>query len=219
MTSTPPARAAKSDLPDYNTTIPAASEAYRPDNYDDIYVDRYLYPWLSDSDADAAAETGAAVAAGTETGYDYPDGYNTTQTTGPSAGGGLGGNEALWDVAYTISVTVTNTGSGSNSSRSFAGKAVAQAYVQHPSESTYDTPIVQLRDFEKTDTLAVGESQTVELTFTRKDVSVWDTVLQNWVVPVVDGDYKFWIGSASDALYLVCSADTLTCEEDQTPPV
>lgn len=237
----PPSRTIKADLPEYNTTIPAASEAYRPDNYDDIYVDRYLYPWLSDDDADDAAATGAAVAAGTNSGYDYPEGYSTTQTAGPPAGGGLGGNPALWDVAYTISVTVTNTGSESSTSgstkqnattaasdtsskqkratRSFSGKAVAQAYVQYPSDSSYDTPIVQLRDFEKTDTLAVGESQTVELTFTRKDVSVWDVVEQNWVVPSVDGDYKFWIGSASDALYLACSADTLTCEGDQTPPV
>lgn len=220
LTTLPATRTAKSGMPTYNTTIPAASEAYKPSYYDEIYVDRYLYPWLSDSDANKAAATGAAVAAGTKDGYAYPDGYSTTQTAGPPGGGGLGGNPALWDVAYTISVVVTNTGSGSSSTtaRSFAGKAVAQAYVQYP-DSDYDTPIVQLRDFEKTDTLAVGESQTVTLTFTRKDVSVWDVVQQNWVVPVVDGQYKFWIGSASDALYLACSADTLVCEEGLTAPV
>lgn len=244
LTTLPATRTAKTGMPDYNTTIPAASEAYKPADYDEIYVDRYLYPWLSDSDAASAAATGAAVQAGTNDGYPYPEGYSTVQTAGPPAGGGLGGNPALWDVAYTISVVVTNTGSGSatasstlaNSSspaasssgssaarkratRSFSGKAVAQAYVQFPGDSGYDTPVVQLRDFEKTDALAVGESQTLTLTFTRKDVSVWDVVEQNWVVPVVDGGYKFWIGSASDALYLACSADTLTCEGGQTPPV
>lgn len=220
LTTRPPTRATKSDLPTYNTTIPAASEAYRPANYDDIYVDRYLYPWLSDDDADAAAATGAAVAAGTSSGYDYPEGYSTAQTAGPPAGGGQGGNPALWDVAYTIRVTVTNTGSGSSDeTRNFAGKAVAQAYVQYPSSSFFDTPVVQLRDFSKTGTLAVGEAQTVELTFTRKDVSVWDVTSQDWVVPVVDGAYTFWVGAASDALYLACRADTLTCEGDQAPPV
>lgn len=218
MTSLPPTRAAKASTLTYNSTIPAASEAYRPANYDDFNVDRYLYPWLSNDDADNAAATGAAVAAGTKSGYTYPPGYSTTQKAGPPAGGGLGGNPALWDVAYTISVKVTNTGSGSTS-RQFAGKAVAQAYVQYPDDSTYDTPIVQLRDFEKTDSLAVGESQTVTLSFTRKDISVWDVEEQNWVVPVVDGGYKIWIGSASDALTLACSADTLTCEEGLTPPV
>ncbi|KAF3770909.1 family 3 glycoside hydrolase [Cryphonectria parasitica EP155] len=229
LTTLPASRTAKSGLPSYNTTIPPASEAYKPADYDEIYVDRYLYPWLSDDDAAAAAATGEAVAAGTNSGYDYPEGYSTTQTAGPAAGGGLGGNPALFETAYTISVVVTNVGSGStvesplsNSTKrattGYSGKAVAQAYVQYP-DSDYDTPIIQLRDFEKTDTLAVGESQTVELTFTRKDVSVWDVVEQNWVVPVVDGAYKFWIGEASDALYLACGADTLTCEEDQTPPV
>lgn len=217
MTSLPPTRAAKVSTVTYNSTIPAASEAYRPSDYDSFNVDRYLYPWLSNTDADNAAATGAAVAAGTNTGYPYPPGYSTTQTAGPPAGGGLGGNPALWDVAYTVSVTVTNSGSGS-AQRQFAGKAVAQAYVQYP-DSTYDTPIIQLRDFEKTDTLEVGESQTLTLSFTRKDISVWDVVEQNWVVPVVDGAYKIWIGSASDALTLACSTDTLTCEQDLTPPV
>lgn len=161
------------------------------------------------------------MAAGTKDGYDYPDGYSSNQTAGPAAGGGLGGNPALFDTAYTISVVVTNVGSGSGNStgREFSGKAVAQAYVQYPDSSTYETPIIQLRDFEKTDTLAVGESQTLELTFTRKDVSVWDVVKQNWVVPVVDGAYKFWIGEASDALYLACNAKTLACEEGLSSPV
>lgn len=218
LTKLPATRTAKSGMPDYNTTIPAASEAYKPADYDAFYIDRYIYPWLSDDDAQAAASTGAAVAAGTNAGYDYPDGYNTTQTAGPAAGGGLGGNPALWDTAYTISVVVTNTGSGSTS-RAFSGKGVAQAYVQFPDDSGYDTPVIQLRDFEKTGTLAVGESQTLTLSFTRKDVSVWDVVEQNWVVPVVDGAYKFWIGSASDALFLACSADTLVCEEGLTAPV
>lgn len=219
LTKLPATRTAKSGMPDYNTTIPDASQAYKPADYNAFYIDRYIYPWLSDSDAQAAATTGAAVAAGTHDGYDYPDGYSTNQTAGPASGGGLGGNPALWDTAYTISVVVTNTGSGAGSSRSFAGKAVAQAYVQFPDDSDYETPVIQLRDFEKTDTLAVGESQTVTLTFTRKDVSVWDVVQQNWVVPVVDGAYKFWIGSASDALFLACSADTLVCEEGLTAPV
>lgn len=214
LTTLPPTRTAKSGSPDYNTTRPATSEAYKPADYDAFYVDRYIYPWLSDDDAAAAAATGAAVEAGTKDGYPYPKGYTTTQTAGPAAGGAQGGNAALWDTAYSISVVVTNTGT-----RGFAGKAVAQAYVQFPDDSGYDTPIIQLRDFAKTDELAVGASQTVTVEFTRKDVSVWDVVKQNWVVPVVDGGYKFWIGSASDALFLACGADTLVCEEGLSAPV
>lgn len=214
LTTLPPTRAAKTGLPDYNTTIPAASEAYKPSDYDSFSVWRYLYPWLSESDADAAAATGAAVASGDKDGYAYPDGYSSDQTAGPAAGGGLGGNEALWDTAYTVSVTVTNTGA-----RNFSARAVAQGYVQYPAGSAYDTPVIQLRDFDKTDTLAPGESQALELAFTRKDLSVWDVVEQNWVVPVVDGAYKFWVGGASDALYLACDASTLECEDGLDSPV
>ena len=131
----------------------------------------------------------------------------------PISGGAQGGNAALWDVAYTVGVTVTNTGSD------YSGKAVAQAYVQFPDGIPYETPIIQLRDFEKTATLAPGESTTIELSLTRKDVSVWDVELQNWVVPEVDGAYKIWVGEASDALFLACDAAELSCEDGLDSPV
>ena len=132
---------------------------------------------------------------------------------GPSAGGAQGGNPALWDVAYRVTVKVTNAG------RERSGKAVAQAYVQFPEGGEWDTPVVQLRDFEKTEELVSGQSQTVSLQFTRKDVSVWDTVAQNWRVPDVEGRYRFWIGEASDKLALACYSDTLTCDDGLEPPV
>ncbi|KAK7708617.1 hypothetical protein SLS64_006719 [Diaporthe eres] len=212
LTSTPPARSAKSGLPNFNTTIPVAAEAYEPSGFSKVW--RYLYPWLSESDANSAAATGAAVESGDKDGYPYPDGYSSTQKPGPASGGGLGGNDALWDTAYTISVTVSNTGA-----RNFSGRAVAQLYVQLPENSGYDSPTVQLRDFEKTAAIAPGASEVVKLTLTRKDVSVWDVVQQNWVVPVVDGAYRFWIGESSDALYLACDASTLQCEDGLTAPV
>ena len=83
--------------------------------------------------------------------------------------------------------TVTNTGNVS-------GKAVAQLYVQFPSGISYDTPIIQLRDFSKTDTLAAGASQQLKMRVTRKDLSVWDVVSQNWIVPNPSGDYGIWLG-------------------------
>lgn len=206
LTSLPPVRPAKGPTPVYSTAIPPAAEAYWPANFNRIW--RYLYSWLPQSEADAAA------AAATKSTYPYPAGYSTTQTAGPPAGGGQGGNPALWDVAFEISVTATNAGS------KYGGKASVQAYVQFPDGIAWDTPVVQLRDFEKTGVLAPGGgSETVTLRLTRKDVSVWDVVGQNWVVPRTDGRYKVWIGEASDRLFTVCYSDTLSCEGGVASPV
>lgn len=206
LTRTPPPRAAKGSTPNYSTVIPPASEAYWPDNFNRIW--RYLYSWLDKNDADNAAKV-----ANSSSKYPYPEGYSNEQKTGgPVAGGGEGGNPALFDVAYDVSVTVTNTGSR-------PGKAVAQLYVQYPKEQTIDTPIIQLRDFEKTSTLAPGASQTLKLRVTRKDLSVWDTASQNWIVPNVGGDYGLWIGDSSDNLHLRCGTATGSCAGNQTSPV
>ena len=199
-TSTPAPRAAKGPVPQFSTAIPPASEAKSPANFNKIW--RYLYSWLSDKDADAAYAIGSTGSSK----YNYPAGYSNTQTAGPASGGGEGGNPALWDVAFEVSLTIQNSGS------KYPGKASAQAYIQFPSGTAYDTPVIQLRDFAKTAELKPGENQTVKLSFTRKDLSVWDVALQNWVVPGLSGRYTIWIGEGSDKLFTACYTDTLTCE-------
>lgn len=199
LTSIPPARPAKGSTPSYSTDIPAAAEAYWPAEAKAYRIWRYLYSWLEKSDADNAA---ADFKAGKT--YPYPTGYTNVQKAGPAAGGAQGGNPALFDVAYTISLLVTNTGNAT-------GRAVAQLYVQFPAGLAVDTPVIQLRDFAKTSSLAVGASERVELRVTRKDLSVWDTVAQNWLVPSVAGDYGVWIGEASDKLGVRCASATGKC--------
>lgn len=202
----PPARPVKLATPSYSTDIPPASEAYWPTNFPRI--ERYLYPFLNQSDADNAR------AQASKSKYDYPVGYSEVQKPGPAAGGGEGGNPALWDTAFEVSVTVTNTDA------THAGKAVAQLYVQFPDGISYDTPVVQLRDFAKTAAeIGPGASQTMTLTVTRRDVSVWDVVAQNWVVPKVDGRFKLWVGDSSDRLFTACYSDTLQCESGLPSPV
>lgn len=204
LTSAPPTRPAKGTTPAYSTAIPEPSEAYEPDGFDKVW--RYIYSWLSKSDADSAYEKRNS------SNYPYPEGYSTEQMAGVAAGGAQGGNPALWDTAFNVTATVTNTGDA-------PGKAVAQAYVQFPDGISYDTPIIQLRDFEKTATLQPGESADVTLTITRKDISVWDVVSQNWVIPNVEGEYKIWIGESSGALSLACSSTGLTCDGGLKSPV
>lgn len=153
LTSTPPARAAKGSTPVYSNAIPPASEVAWPAGFS--VVSRYLYPYLDNPQDITASDT-----------FPYPTGYSTTPHAVPPAGGDQGGNPALWDIMYKFTVKVTNTGS-------VAGKDVVMLFVQYPSDSAWDTPIIQLRAFEKTNTLAVGASETVTLQVTRKDLSIW----------------------------------------------
>lgn len=205
LAPTPPSRTPKRGILDYAQPIPAPAEAVQPSGVHTHW--RYLYSWLSKSAAESAARDAATRK------YPYPDGYSTEQRPGPRAGGGQGGNPALWDEAYRLSIRITNTGSLR------PGKASVQAYLQFPERTGYDTPAIQLRDFEKTKVLGPGEGTTVELSLTRKDLSVWDVRLQDWVVPAVDGAYRVWLGAASDDLTMVCRVDGLVCEHGVKGPV
>ncbi|GAP87612.2 putative glycoside hydrolase family 3 protein [Rosellinia necatrix] len=213
LSSVPSARPAKprSPVASIDTALPPAADAYYPSGFSRIW--RYLYSWLDKSEADAARAVGAA---GTKT-YPYPTGYSAAQKPGPVAGGASGGNPALWDVVYTLSVTVTNTAATTAS-----GKAVAQAYIQFPAAADnggFDTPVIQLRDFAKSAALAPGGSATLRLQLTRRDVSVWDTKAQNWIIPSPAARHSIWIGQASDDLTVVCYTDTLACESKAQGPV
>lgn len=210
LTLLPAPRTPKPNLPILPTTLPPASEALAPANFPKIW--RYLYPWLPKNEADAAHAVGAEG----KKKYAYPAGYSTEQRPGPAAGGGEGGNPALWEVLWEVEVTVTNTGG------EYGGRAVVQGYLEFPG-AVYETPKVQLRDFEKTRVLGPGESERVVLRLTRKDVSVWDVELQNWVAPGAEelggGRYTLWIGEGSDKLFLACYTDSGKCEGGLEPPV
>lgn len=200
LSSVPPTRAPKGSTPVYSNEIPPAAEAAWPEGFSPIW--RYLYPYL-DFPA-LISSTGH---------FDYPTGYQTTPQPDPPAGGDQGGNPALWDVMFTISVKVTNTGR-------VAGKDVAMVFAQYPSDNPWDTPVIQLRAFEKTDTLAPGESEVVTLDITRKDLSIWDVVSQNWVIPMSsNAPFLFWIGGSSANLTLACDSLTSTCTDGRVPPV
>ena len=118
-------------------------------------------------------------------------------------------------------MTVTNVAEETTTTYQGKSKAVAQAYVQFPDGIAWDTPVLQLRDFAKTGGLAPGESETLELALTRRDLSVWDVERQNWVVPgaTKEGRYRIWLGQASDDLAVVCYSDTLECETGVESPV
>ncbi|KAF8536866.1 glycoside hydrolase family 3 protein [Trichophaea hybrida] len=174
----------KGPVPSYPTTIPPASEVAWPSSIT-TRIPKYIYPYI---DNPSTITTGR---------YPYPTGYTTTPKPAPAAGGAQGGNPALWDVIYTATVIVKNTGKVS-------GKAVPQLYLQFPSGTKYETPIRQLRGFKKV-LLQPGESKKVTFELTRKDLSVWDVVLQNWVIPEGGEEgYTIHVGESSRKLRLKC---------------
>ncbi|KAE8333038.1 putative beta-glucosidase G [Aspergillus sergii] len=98
-----------------------------------------------------------------------------------------GGNPALWESVYNVSVVVTNSGD-------VKGAAVPQLYVTFPDSAPAGTPPKQLRGFDKV-SLAPGESQTVGFELMRRDLSYWDVVSQDWLIP--EGEFTIRVGFSS----------------------
>jgi beta-glucosidase len=106
-----------------------------------------------------------------------------------------GGNPSLWEELYSVKVTLKNTGTVS-------GASVPQLYVTLPPTAPAGTPPKQLRGFENV-FLAVGESKTVKFGLMRRDLSFWDIVSQEWVVPA--GNLGISVGFSSRDLKLTSS--------------
>jgi beta-glucosidase len=175
--------------PDYNETLPDPSTAVFPPGFRKLH--KYIYPYLSSTDVIKPGR------------YPYPDGYEDEQPPSP-AGGGEGGNPALWEVLAEVTLTITNTGK-------MAGAEVAQLYISYPpvvpkdpskvfsarlkDDEILDMPVRVLRGFEKV-YLEPNESKEVKFELTRKDLSYWNVVAQNWLLPT---EYKFGVhvGSSS----------------------
>lgn len=102
-----------------------------------------------------------------------------------------GGNPALWETVYNVTVEVSNTGD-------VAGAAVPQLYLTFPDSTPSGTPPKQLRGFDKV-FLEAGESKTVAFELMRRDMSYWDVVAQDWVIPT--GAFKVSVGFSSRDLH------------------
>ncbi|SPO01842.1 Probable beta-glucosidase G [Cephalotrichum gorgonifer] len=98
-----------------------------------------------------------------------------------------GGNPALWESVYNVTVSVANKGD-------VDGATVPQLYVTFPDSTPAGTPPRQLRGFEKV-FLAAGESQTVGFELMRRDLSYWDVVSQEWLIPA--GEFVLSVGFSS----------------------
>lgn len=155
------------------------------------YVRAFIYPYLNSTDlGDASGDPEYGV------NYTWPEGATdgTPQARIP-AGGAPGGNPQLWDVLFTVEATITNNGT-------VAGDEIVQLYVNLGGE---DDPKVVLRGFERL-SIQPGQSATFHADITRRDISNWDTVSQNWVI--TDAPKTVFVGASSRKLLLQASLDT-----------
>ena len=135
------------------------------------FIYQYIYPYLNVSDpkkASADPHYG-------ETADEFLPPHALDADAQPllrsSGGNSPGGNRQLYDVLYTLTADIENTGG-------VVGDEVVQLYV---SLGGPDDPKVVLRDFDKV-RVEPGRKAQVKLQLTRRDLSNWDTAIQDWVV-------------------------------------
>lgn len=104
-----------------------------------------------------------------------------------------GGNPALWETLFDVQVTVRNTGDR-------RGSTVAQLYLTLPDSAPAGTPVRSLRGFDKLE-LAPGQRGLAEFELMRRDISYWDIISQQWVIP--SGTFTVSVGFSSRDLVQV----------------
>ena len=106
----------------------------------------------------------------------------------------------LQNNVVSIEVTVTNTGSVS-------GKEVTQVYVQAP-KGNIEKPTKELKAFAKTRELQPGESQTLKMQVSVRDLASFDEAHSQWIAEA--GKYVFHIGN--NVSNTDCAADIVLKE-------
>ncbi|KDQ52333.1 glycoside hydrolase family 3 protein [Jaapia argillacea MUCL 33604] len=117
----------------------------------------------------------------------YDAGAITNWEAGLPSLWGVGSSTAFWlhTPAYTITFDLTNTGV-------YYGGEIPQLYVHFPTDS--GEPPSVLKGFTNAN-LSPGETQSVTISVSRYDLSIWDIGAQSWVKP--NGTITFTVGASS----------------------
>ena len=162
------------------------------------YETRYADTVLGQGNADATVGSSTGKAWNYDDEVSYPFGYGLSYTTFEQTLKSV--DVDLSDRTVTAEVEVKNTGD-------VAGKDVVQLYTSVPYtdydvENKVEKSAVQLLDYEKTDMIEPGESQTVTITADAQDMASWDSTCDNeagttgnWILD--NGTYYFTVGNGA----------------------
>lgn len=178
------------------------------------YETRYADTVLGQGNADATVGSSTGKAWNYDDEVSYPFGYGLSYTTFEQTLKSV--DVDLANRTVTAEVDVKNTGD-------VAGKDVVQLYTSVPYtdydvENKVEKSAVQLLDYEKTDMIEPGESQTVTITADAQDVASWDSSCENeagttgnWILD--NGTYYFTVGNgAHEAVNNVLAAQNQDVE-------
>ncbi|KAK0673676.1 family 3 putative glycoside hydrolase [Cercophora samala] len=157
-----------------------------PEGFEQWRIPRFVYPWVNATVYNSENGTARSPAIG-----DFPpEARDGTPQEHLPAGGEEGGNGGLYEVLFEVKVDVKNTGERE-------GVEVVQLYL---SPNNPLSPSLLLRGF--TD-IPLPPNATATLTFplTRRDLSNWNTLTQNWEI-LTDYPKTIFVGSSSMDLRL-----------------
>ena len=162
------------------------------------YETRYADTVLGQGNADATVGSSTGKAWNYDDEVSYPFGYGLSYTTFEQTLKSV--DVDLANRTVTAEVDVKNTGD-------VAGKDVVQLYTSVPYtdydvDNKVEKSAVQLLDYEKTDMIEPGESQTVTITADAQDMASWDSSCENeagttgnWILD--NGTYYFTVGNGA----------------------
>lgn len=162
------------------------------------YETRYADTVLGQGNADATVGSSTGKAWNYDDEVSYPFGYGLSYTTFEQTLKSV--DVDLANRTVTAEVDVKNTGD-------VVGKDVVQLYTSVPYtdydvENKVEKSAVQLLDYEKTDMIEPGESQTVTITADAQDMASWDSSCENeagttgnWILD--NGTYYFTVGNGA----------------------
>lgn len=171
--------------PTYGSISNDSSSYVFPANID--RVEAYIYAYLNSSDLRASSGDPMY---GID--YTFPQGSSDSSPQPYLPAGSKvapGGNQALYDVLFTVTATITNTGK-------VPGEEVPQLYVSLGGPN--DAKVV-LRGFDRL-SIQPGQTATFSADITRRDLSNWDTAAQNWLISSYPK--TVYVGSSSRKLPL-----------------